>query len=107
MGSCTDPIGAAGAAGTATEPTLTTALMRSAVRLADRAVISDIECGAVRDRGRPGRVYDVRPMLDEREQPSEWVDMAREALGYAAARGLVVAEPDAPHLLRIVAPLEL
>lgn len=103
MGSCTDPTGCTGPV---PEPTLTTALVGSALRLADRAVVSDIETMAVRDRGREGRVYDVRPMLDEREQPAEWVDMAREALAYGLARGILAPELDAPHLLRIVAPLD-
>lgn len=72
-------------------------------RIADRAVICDIECESIAeddDHGR--RWYDVRPMLDEREHAPEFIDMAREAINYAIARGLVARHGEWPHLLRIL-----
>ena len=75
----------------------------AAVRLANRAVVADIECHAVAaDRAPDGRrVWDIRPMLDPREQPPEFIDMAREAIDYALAAGLVQALPGQPHLVTI------
>lgn len=79
------------------------AMHLSAHRIAALAVVADIECNAVAVGPRSRRIYDVRPMLDEREHSPEEVDMAREALGYALGRGLVVRDDEAqPHLVRIV-----
>lgn len=59
--------------------------------IADQACVADIETGGVSmGKDNFGRaLYDVRPMLDLREQPPEVVDMAQEAIDYAVARGLV------------------
>jgi hypothetical protein len=83
------------------------AAVASAVRIADRAVICDIESEGVRIGAQSERRYDVRPMLDEREHSPEFIDMARESLAYAAARRLVLLDEQTPHLVRIVAPLAL
>ena len=40
-------------------------------------------------------------MLDPREQPPQWVDMARLALAYAAESGLIVPHASLPHMVRI------
>lgn len=77
-------------------------LAATMARIADRAVISDIETEAVRVGERGARTYDIRPMLDEREQPAENIDMFGEALAYAMARGLVT-QGEQPWLVRIVA----
>lgn len=77
-------------------------LAASMARIADRAVIADIEAEAIRVGARGDRTYDVRPMLDEREQPPEHIDMFSEALAYALMRGLVT-QGDQPWLVRIVA----
>ncbi len=76
-----------------------------AFRIADRAAVHDIEifaaeCG--RDAaGRP--VYDTRPMLDEREHSPDCVEMATQAIAYAASRGLIRATSEAtPHHVAIV-----
>lgn len=76
----------------------------SAIRIADRAVIADIETNGVRVGPRGDRLYDVRPMLDQREHGPESVDMASEALAYALARGLV-QQAGEPWLVRIVVAL--
>ena len=90
-----DPQGAHGTAA------LLGTTVQLALSVADRAVMADIESYAVcsgRDaEGR--RIWDVRPMTDEREHAPEIVDMAREALAYARLRRLTVEQPDAPHLL--------
>ena len=72
-------------------------------RIADRACVCDIECeGIAEDDGHGRRWYDVRPMLDPREHCDEMIDMAREAIDYALARGLVARHADLPHLLRVL-----
>lgn len=74
----------------------------SAIRIADRAVLSDIETEGVRVGARSDRTYDVRPMLDERERGAESVDMASEAIAYALVRGLI-QQAGEPWLVRVVA----
>lgn len=79
------------------------AMHLSAHRIAALAVVADIECNAVAVGPLSRRTYDVRPMLDAREHSPEELDMAREALGYALGRGLVVRDDEAqPYLVRIV-----
>lgn len=80
-------------------------LVANALRIADAAVVCDIEseCAFFQEGGH--RWYDTRPMLDEREHCPEVIDMARQALDYADRRGLVRRQASAPHLLRIVASL--
>jgi hypothetical protein len=74
-----------------------------AYQLADAWVIDDIESNAHGERDADGqRWYDVRPMLDPREQPPQLIDMARLELEYASQRGLTVAHPHRGYLLRIV-----
>lgn len=70
--------------------------------LADRAVIADIETEGIATTDEQGtRWYDVRHLLDPREQPSECIDMFSQAVSYALARGLISVSSAAPHLLRI------
>jgi len=67
-----------------------------AFAIADQAVVSDIETNGISlavKTGHPRR-YDVRPMLDPREQPPECIDMAQQAIDYALARGLVLRTAD-------------
>jgi hypothetical protein len=63
-----------------------------ALLLADRAVISDIECQGVRDPD-DRAVYDLRPMFDEREAPPDFIEMSRQAVLYAVWRGLIARLP--------------
>ena len=72
-------------------------------RIADRAVLADIECEAVAQRNDRGRIwYDTRPMLDPREQPDTFIDMTREALDYAMQRRLIEQHHERAHLVRIL-----
>ncbi len=75
----------------------------AAYALADRAVISDIECNCigVRQPHDPARWYDTRPLLDPREYPDPLLEMNRQALDYADARGLITRHHDAAHMVRI------
>lgn len=77
-------------------------LATTMARIADRAVVADIESTAARIGASHDRCYDVRPMLDARERGPESVDMASEALAYAITRGLVVPSEGTPWLVRIV-----
>lgn len=81
--------------------------MATALRLADRAVITDIESEAMCDGSREARCYDVRPMLDPREHSHECIDMMSEALAYAITRGLVIVTESTPWLMQIVSTPEL
>ncbi len=77
-------------------------LAATMARIADRAVIGDIEGEAVRVGDSHDRCYDVRPMLDKHEHSAESIDMFSEALAYAITRGLVVPSEGTPWLVRIV-----
>jgi hypothetical protein len=63
----------------------------AARRVADRAVVADIECFGVRAGTAPdgSRLYDLRPMLDENEHGPDAIEMANQAIAYAKARGLI------------------
>ena len=77
-------------------------LAELAHRLADRAVVSDIESEAHGQTDAQGRRwYDTRPMLDQREMGPDFVEMNRQALDYARQRGLVSPHPEHAHLVRI------
>lgn len=78
------------------------ALVARAFRLANAAVVTDIESEGVRLHDRTGgRWYDLRPMLDEREHCPEFIDMAREAIDFGLAAGLLTADPTHAHIVRI------
>ena len=78
-----------------------TELIGLAHRIADRAVVSDIETAGVAETDAQGRRwYDTRPMLDPREQPDDFIEMTVQALTYAHERGLVSPHPGHPHLVR-------
>lgn len=85
--------------------TLTMALTER--RIAEAAVVSDIECfGHSCARHLGARTWDVRAMTNPHEHCPHTVDMARQALAYAEWRGLVhVIERQscgAPAVVRIV-----
>lgn len=72
-------------------------------RLADAAVLCDIETEGVHITDLDGtRWIDVRPMLDPREHAPEVIDMATQALAYAAARGLVRPHPEHEHYVQVL-----
>ena len=66
-------------------------LCGEAFAIADAAVVSDVETNAIMVGGLSDgrRLYDVRPMLDPREQPPEVIDMAQQAVNYGLARGFL------------------
>jgi len=75
----------------------------AAHQIADRAVVADIEseCVAVADDTGRGW-WDTRVMLDPREMPDDFIEMARQAIEYAHQRGLIRSHPQHAHLVRIV-----
>jgi hypothetical protein len=80
-------------------------VLRLALNVADRAAVCDIECECVmHDRDEDGnrRWLDTRPMLDPREHDPALIDMARESLAYARARGLIEFMVGHPHLVRVL-----
>lgn len=81
--------------------------IRRGLAIANAAVLADIETGGVRvwpaAAPYPGRWFDTRPMVDEREHAPHVVDMARRALAYALEAGLVQAHPLHRHLVCIPA----
>ncbi len=82
---------------------LTAALVHSALCIADRAVVADIESAGLVYRPTAGgtRWYDVSVLLNPHEHCPEFIDMASEALAYAHARGLITSHPDYPERVRI------
>ena len=74
--------------------------------LAEAAVVADIESEGVHLPGDTPRLYDVRPMMDEREHHFISIDMNAIALAYAQWRGLIeVTERDAkgqPATVRVI-----
>ena len=76
--------------------------MRRAYRLADRAVVTDIEtaCPVVTDAGH--QWYDLAPLLDTRGLSKAELDLAAETLCYGLSRQLLVMHPTQKHLVRII-----
>ena len=80
-----------------------TELLLQALRIAKLAVVSDVKCGApCVTLGDGVRWYDTRPMLDPREQPPEWIDMASQAIAFGLASNALAQHPGQAHLVRIV-----
>lgn len=74
-------------------------LTKQAFEIAARAVTADIQSEA-RSVALDGRTWwDVRPMLDRREQPPEFIDLASDSLKFAIGCGLVGLHPQRPYLL--------
>ena len=80
------------------------ALCAQALRIADAQCIVEIECNGLAERRQGLTWYDVRPMLDARENCAEVVDINTEMLAYAERRGIVVRHPITPWLLRVAVP---
>lgn len=82
---------------------ITAALFASALRVADRAVVADIEAEAQRvNQGQMPPVYDISAMVDEREHSPLFVDMNTEAIAYGIARGLLEMLPTPPLRVRVL-----
>ena len=77
-----------------------------AMRLANAAVVSDIEsnCPALRSACGTITWYDTRPMLDQREHSPEVIDMASEAIEYGVESGLLIRHEQHPYWLRVARP---
>lgn len=83
----------------------TQAMLRSAVALADRCAVKDIQsAGDIHVDPLGQRWYDVSPMVDLREISAQSVDMNLETLAWAVARRLVIQHPLKPYLLRVLNP---
>lgn len=80
-------------------------LVAQAFRLANRAVVSDIQTEGIKVRQPDGSTWwDTRPMVDPHEHDPIVIDMAQQAIDYALAAGLVVRHAFELHLVRIVNP---
>lgn len=73
-------------------------MIRLATAIADRAAVDDIRSMAT---AAPGGYWDTRTMLDEREHSAAWIDMATQAIDYAALRGLITRHPRDHYLVRV------
>jgi hypothetical protein len=80
-------------------------LIRSALQIADTAVICDIECHGLRVGEPRQRLWDVAAMFNVHEQCPETMDIAEQAIAYGVARGLLRLEPNRAHVVRILVPL--
>ena len=82
---------------------LTQETMRSAVPIADRACIADIETECARHTDGAGRIWwDIRPLTSQHEHSPEVIDMNTQGLAYAQHRGLTQPHPTHAHFVRIV-----
>lgn len=77
-------------------------LVGHAVSIADEAVLILLRSECAFSETGTYRWYDTRPMLDEREHSGPNVDQHRQCLEYASLRHLVFADPDQPHLVRLL-----
>jgi hypothetical protein len=73
-----------------------------AMRIAAEESRAHIESNAVVVDLAGQRWYDTRPMLDEREQPLECLDINAVRIAYALDAHIAIPHPEQPHLLRIV-----
>ncbi len=82
------------------------AQLQRAVRIANEAVVCDIESNAYPIRSDCGTVtwYDTQPMLDPREHGPEIIDMVSEAIQYGVESGLLIRHQQQPHWLRVARP---
>jgi hypothetical protein len=85
------------------DPATVAGVVLSALRIANAAVVADIEsnCVAVLSACGSIRWYDTRPMLDTREHSPELVDMAYEAIEYGIKCHLLFRHPHDPWMVRV------
>ena len=85
------------------EESITIALVASALLLADRAVVCDVETEGIRLVVPAGAlVYDITAMFDSREHSPEFLDMASQGIAYGIARGLFERLPGPPMRVRLM-----
>lgn len=84
------------------------AVLRTAIILANRAVLEDIEDECSFHWEDHFAWYDLRPMTDPNEHSEQVCDMAKEAIDYGIDSGLLIRHPDParPHLVRIAQAYE-
>jgi hypothetical protein len=82
-------------------------LASQAFRIANRAIVADVqtECTRVTIDGLTW--WDTLPMLSEHEHSNEVLDMVTEALSFGLASGLLVRHPNLPQLVRISAEAQV
>lgn len=81
----------------------TVELTQLAFLLANQAAVAEVETNAHRVIAADGRIWwDVRPMLDEREQPAEHIDAHRAALACLEESGLIEIDRATPHMVRLL-----
>jgi hypothetical protein len=90
----------------ATQPDWLLGTVHSCVRLAQRYIVLEVEQNANRvdipdAGGTHVRWWDIRPLIDEREQPNEHIDMNVEILAAGIALGLLASHPTRRELVRI------
>ena len=88
-----------------TEAPYTTALMRTALALADAYVICDVESEGRRVDPPSDRRWDVSAMFDPNEHSPEVIDMAEQAMGYGVMRGVLELDTTRPWTVRILRTL--
>ena len=69
--------------------------------IADAAAVTEIESNAALVQLGEQRWYDIRPMLDPKQHPAEFLDVHVDHIAYAIQRGLVTRSATAPHLVRM------
>lgn len=78
-------------------------LIALSLRICDRCVVADIEAQAKpRPSAMGGHWWDLRPMVDDREQAQIAIDMNKEAIDYGIRRGLLMVHPVIPMHVRIL-----
>jgi hypothetical protein len=85
------------------DPASVAGVVLSALRIANAAVVADIESNCVSVLSACGSIrwYDTRPMLDPREHSPELVDMAHEAIEYGVKCRLLFRHPLDSWMVRI------
>jgi hypothetical protein len=82
---------------------LTLGVIRSALAIADEAVIADLEGLPDRANFLDGSVWiDCRPLFDPRLHAPEIVGMQSQRLAYGICRNLLETHPRLTYLLRIL-----
>lgn len=86
-------------------PYFTAMLIGSALKIADTAVICDVEAEGVRI-GAPGeRRWDISAMFNENEHSPEFVSMAEQGIAYGVMRGLLEIDTTRRFTVRILRQL--
>ena len=88
-----------------TDTPLTTLLIRSALQIADQAVLCDIESEGRLIGAPTERRWDVSAMFNVNEHTPEFLDMAEQGIAYGLMRGLLEMDNTRPWTVRILRDL--